>query len=177
MKLSIEEYLVTNNSKAIGAILSKYNIPSPKSPSDMVRKLRFVMKNHKETITDDLRNVNTDYKALILSGIKPVESKSNACGCSGADGSTSNASGAVGEVSSNCDGASCKCGSEKSNIRGKSDWKDYKNDTRSNADGDQTPATTTPSKVDKTISDFNKFVPALIGGSLFVIAIAMIVKK
>lgn len=159
MKLSIEQYIITNNPKAVHALIAKYGLPKAKNWADLERKLRFLMENKKETIVDDLRNIDTDYKALILSGVnevKPiaVEKKSNSCGCSGFDS----------DESSNCDGdskcAKCTSASKRQYVM-------------SNAEGDKTPTTETK-PVEK--SDFNKYAPVVVTVLLGGIFVALIAK-
>ena len=161
MKIPFEVYIASNNEKAVAALLSKYRIPAPTSPADLVRKLQFAMAKFKDVVFTDLKAIETPYKALILSGKK--ELTSGACGCSGVDGDTT----------SSCDGG-CKCGSEKSNfVKTNAPIKDL---VTSSVDGDGAVASKTETKIDK-ISDLNKYVPVVIGASLAVIAIALIAKK
>ncbi len=121
MKLTIEHYVSTNNPNEAQKFLEKYKIPRGYNMSDLIDKVHYVTRKHKDFAFNELAQIDTPYRQLILSTVKPeiIEVKkevvaSNACGCSGADG-TSNAcgcSGADGEMS-NCSGCGGTCGKAK----------------------------------------------------------------
>ncbi len=148
MKVTIEHYIATNNPNQAQAILAKYGLRA-KNMSDLIRKMNKVMKVKGEDAVKEFAAIDTPYKQMLLSTIKPVEvaapvttttatieKKSSACGCSSsADGDeSSNAcgcSGADGEETSGCDGCGGKCGGKNKNVT-------------SNVEGDKKPATPTP---------------------------------
>lgn len=171
MKLSIEHYIATNNPKQVNELLAKYKIPKSKDWSDMIRKLQYVMKKHKDTIVDDLKLIDTPYKSLILSGV--VEKKSGACGCSSADGE---------ESYQNCAGnPNCNC-ELKSNVQGTKtfhDQKSFHDQKTSGADGESSTSTNTNgvSKIEKSVNTINKYAPAILAVSAFGILIAVVAKK
>jgi hypothetical protein len=133
MKVTIEQYIATNNPNQAQAVLAKYGLKA-RDMSDLIRKMHKLMKVKGEEAVRDFAAINTPYKQLLLSTITPVETaapvsvekKSSACGCeSSADGSeqSSNAcgcSGADGEQTSGCDGCGGKCGGKNkaSNVEG-----------------------------------------------------------
>lgn len=148
MKVTIEHYIATNNPNQAQAILAKYGLRA-KNMSDLIRKMNKVMKVKGEEAVKEFAAIDTPYKQMLLSTIKPVEvsapittttttieKKSSACGCSSsADGDeSSNAcgcSGADGEETSGCDGCGGKCGGKNKNVT-------------SNVDGDKKTATPAP---------------------------------
>lgn len=129
MKLSIEHYIATNNPDASQKLLEKYKIPKAIDMTDLIAKVHYVVRKNKDFAITDLANIDTPYRQLILSTIKPVvvtetkEVMSNACGCSGIDGETSNACGCSGVdgESSNCSGCGGKCGNKSSGVDGKTE--------------------------------------------------------
>lgn len=82
--ISIEQYIAENSPRSAQGILAKYNIPAGQSIPDLTRKLRFALSKFGTQAAGDLAMIDTPYKQLIVSG---SEKRSNACGCSGADGS------------------------------------------------------------------------------------------
>ncbi len=166
MKISIEHYIVTNNPASVNAMFVKRGIAPAKNLADGIQKLRYILAKEGQAALDEVGGIDTPYQKLIISThhVPQPESKSNACGCSGADG----------EKTSNCSGTDCKCG--KSNF--------VNNDNLVfNADGTGTtaPVTTpapaspiTPQKVEDTI---NKHAPLLVVGLLIILTTAVLIKK
>lgn len=150
MKISIEHYIATNNPNAVNQMFAKRGIPASKNLQDSIQKIRFIMSKEGDSAAKELANIDTPYHSLIESS---HDVKSNACGCSGADGSN--------EESSNCSGKpDCGC------------------DKKSNADDANAPliklAAPQPTTEKGTIE---KYIPLISVGLLLVVVTAVLVKK
>lgn len=85
MKGSIETYIAMNNPKATARVLEELGAPRITSNEDLLNKVHFATKQFGLKAFEKLAEIDTPYRKLILSQFG--ESKSNACGCSSADGS------------------------------------------------------------------------------------------
>jgi len=81
--ISIEKYVALNNPKAAKEFLSKYGFEPASSIDDLVYKVESASLHFREKALEDLANIDTPYRRLILSSTESVdEGKSNCCGCS-----------------------------------------------------------------------------------------------
>jgi hypothetical protein len=120
-------YIFENKQPEVARLVVKYGLPPAKSKGDLWRKLNYVIVKFKEEVMSDLAELHPDKELIIWNyenskksnnsldkaieeKIESVsELKSNACGCSGADGSFSNCNGNM-ECTCNCE--------KKSNVEG-----------------------------------------------------------
>lgn len=183
MKVTIEHYIATNNPNEAQTILAKYGVRAS-NMSDLIRKMHRVMKTHGESAVKDFASIDTPYRSLLLSTIKPIapivtETKSSACGCSGVDGEeSSNACGCSGadgsEETSGCDGCGGKCGGKKSNVEG---------DKKVEVPASKEPETKTeapkeaPKSETKSESKMESMMPLVIVGAVALVAFAVIAKS
>jgi len=184
MKVTIEHYIATNNPNEAQVILAKYGVKAA-NMSDLIRKMHHVMKKHGETAVTDFASINTPYRSLLLSTIKPVsttttiatEKKSGACGCeSSADGSeeSSNAcgcSGADGEETSGCDGKKCSC-NKTSNVEGDKKPETPVVETKT----EESKQVSKPVK-EKSENKMESMMPLVIVGAVALVAFAVIAKS
>ncbi len=88
MNLTIEKYIATNNQPEAMLFLKNLGAPKPKDEKDLVNKLQIATLKFGDKAFEQLAEIDTPYRRLILS--KSSESKSNCGGgcekCSGADG-------------------------------------------------------------------------------------------
>ena len=106
MKVSIEEYIATNNTRESMLFVYDNGLPKPKNMADLIHKMRYILKHKKDAAFERIAEIDTPYKRMILAyngtssssfdantetasknnGCEDVEKKSNCSGCSGADG-------------------------------------------------------------------------------------------
>jgi hypothetical protein len=151
-RISIENYIATNNPRELNSILSKMGIPKAKSVVDASNKIRYLMSKGEEDVIKEISKIDTPYRRLILSSIEQKQEQvSNACGCSSFSS----------EETSNCDGKKCKC-----NYSFDDSEKNKKEDSKKENDLEN--------KKERT---FESFVPYVGVGLLLILTTAVLVKS
>ena len=75
MELTIEQYVATSNPKAAKEFVVKYNLPPAKSWSDLLKKMEFILKKHKDKAFADLASIDTPYKHLVTDVVSAEKEK------------------------------------------------------------------------------------------------------
>ncbi len=150
-KIPLSYYVAYNNPRKCQELLARFGKRPARNMDDLCRKMDALMVQHREEALNEIAAIHPD-KGLILATNQVEEElsdhKSNACGCSGADGSG---------CGSNKKSNSCGCSGKSAN-------------RSSNADGDS-PAPMPPSQ-----NSMKQYLPPIIAGTFLLVAVVVILK-
>jgi len=75
VELTIEHYVATSNPEAAKKFVVKYNLPPAKNWSDLIKKMQFILKKHKDKAFTDLAAIDTPYKHLVTDVVSSEKEK------------------------------------------------------------------------------------------------------
>ncbi len=88
MTETIEKYIATNNQREAMLLLKSLGAPKPKNEADLINKLEIATVKFGDKVFEQLAEIDTPYRRLILSKSSETKSNCSGCGgkCSGVDG-------------------------------------------------------------------------------------------
>lgn len=119
-KIPLQYYVAYNNPGKCQELLTKFGKPRARDMNDLCRKMTALVVQHRDQALSEIAAIHPD-KGLILATNEvehELEKKSNACGCSSADGTGCGCENCSKKAGCGCSGRDTGRSSSKSNADG-----------------------------------------------------------